>query len=281
VKVWYVEDAGGGCRAFSEVLVLVCENPEEIYTSQIPLTWEVDLTCEQMATQLVVKMMQAAKVTKDDQLFVCSGNIFNDFHRWLTEEGYSWEYHKMDGLAHHTAEQAFYQQILDAGFPSFVHPTDGNYRLFYAFVDTWLAQDPTRNQYLKDRPKRSKPIEQNYTLKSNNQRKRICNQCKQSIRAYDPIVEYQFKQNGSRLRWHFHPDCSPVVPGKIKLKTMTIQVQENEVTGVIRSYKDKNLACFVCNKTLEPGEEIFIGYLNESLLQGHQTCCKTLQTSTD
>ena len=136
MKTWYVEDAGGGCLAFSEVLVLVCENPQEIYTARVPLTWEDDLTLEQMVSRLVIKMMEEAGVTKNDQLLVCSGNIFNDFHQWLTEEGYQWNYHKMDGLAHEVAEQTFYQQILDAGFPAFVHPSPGNYRLYYSFVET-------------------------------------------------------------------------------------------------------------------------------------------------
>jgi hypothetical protein len=143
-------------------------------------------------------------------------------------------------------------------------------------VEKWLAQDPSRSKYLKDRPKRSKPIEQFYTLKSNNQRNKICNQCKQPIRAYDPVVEYQFKQNGRRLRWYFHPVCSPIIPGKNKLKPVTIQFNENEVTGAVRFYKDKNLVCFVCGKTVAPGEEIFIGYLKETLLSGHLACCTAL-----
>jgi len=72
VKVWYVEDAGGGCRAFSEVLVLVCEDPEEIYTSQMPLTWESDLTCEQsghLSWLLEMSTETDLKLTKDDQLY--------------------------------------------------------------------------------------------------------------------------------------------------------------------------------------------------------------------
>jgi hypothetical protein len=279
VKVWYVEDAGGGCRAFSEVLVLVCEEPEEIYTSQMPLTWESDLTWEQMATQLVVKMMETAKVTKDDQLYVCSGNIFHDFHRYLTEAGYTWEYHKMDGLAHQVAEQAFYQQILNAGFPSFVRPSDDNYRLFYAFVEKWLAQDPSRNRYLKDRPKRTKPIEQFYTLKSNNRRSRFCHQCKQPIRPFDPMVDYQFKQNGRRVSWHYHPDCSPVTPGKNKLKTGILIIDGQEITGVIRVAKENNPVCSFCQQNVEPGEEVFSGYLQEKLVQGHLTCGQSLKTS--
>lgn len=277
MKEWYVEDAGGGCRAFSEILVLVCEDPEEIYTSQMPLTWETDLTWEQMATQLIIKMMDTAKVTKEDRLYVCSGNIFHDFHRFLTEAGYTWECHKMDGLAHQVAEQAFYQQILNAGFPSFVRPSDVNYRLFYAFVEKWLAQDPARNRYLKDRPKRTKPIEQFYTLKASSRRARFCHQCQQPIRPFDPIVEYRSKQNGRRMYWYYHPDCSPVAPGKNKLQTALLFIEGQEITGIIRIAKDSNLICSFCQKNVATGEAIFAGYLHEKLVQGHLTCGQALK----
>lgn len=280
MKTWYVEDAGGGCLAFSEVLVLVCENPQEVYIARVPLTWEDDLTLEQMANRLVIKMMEEAGVSKNDQLLVCSCNIFNDFHQWLTEEGYQWNYHKMDGLAHEVAEQTFYQQMLDAGFPSFVHPSQGNYRLYYSFVEKWIAQDMARQKHLKDRQKRSKPIEQHYTLKANNHRKRICNQCKKPIQPYIPLVEYQFKHHGSRQRWYFHPDCSPVKPGKNKLKTLTITVQD-QITGVIRPCKDDNSTCFICGNPIHPSEESFLGYQEEKLYIGHLGCCQDLAVNLD
>ena len=275
VKTWYVEDAGGGCRAFSEILVLVSEDPPEVYTTKIPLTWEENITIEQMASHFVIEMLQKAKVTKSDQLLVCSGNIFHEFHRWLTAEGYRWQYHKMDGMAHQIAEQTFYQQLIEAGFPPFVHPSDHNYRLYYFFVDKWIDQDPDRQKYLKDRNKRAKPLEQYYTLKANNRRQRICHHCHRPIRPYDPMVEYKYKQNGRRQRCYFHPQCTTINPGKCKLRTHTFYHQGKALTGVICPCKNENLVCFICKRTLEPGEETFFGYDQESLYQAHLSCCQT------
>ena len=117
MRQWYVEDAGGGCRAFSEIVVLVSEDPREIYWSAVPLTWSDNLSLEEVVCQQVITLMSQAGVTKEDQILVCSGNIFFGFHRWLNDHNYLWETAKMDGLAHEVAESLFSAQINAAGFP--------------------------------------------------------------------------------------------------------------------------------------------------------------------
>lgn len=273
MKTWYIEDAGGGCRAFSEVLVLVCEEPQMVFSSQMPLTWEESVTMEQMATRIVKKMMQDAGVTRQDYLLVCSGNIFHDLHRWLTEEEYRWDYHKMDGLAHQIAEEGFYQQMLEAGFPAFVRPSDHNYRLFYSFVEHWVAQHPDRQKHLKDRSCRAKPLEQHYILRSNGHRRQFCQKCRQVIEPYLPLVEYQFKQNGARRRCYYHPECSPVAPGKIKLKTLKLSYQGAEVEAAVKSTRREGMACSVCGNPLIPDAEALHWYdSSKKLHHGHLEC---------
>lgn len=277
MKTWYIEDAGGGCRAFSEVLVLVCEEPRTVFSARVPLTWQENITLEQMAGRLVRKMMEEAGVTKKDCLLVCSGNIFHDLHRWLTEEQYNWELHKMDGLAHQIAEDLFYQQLLEAGFPSFVRPSDNNYRLFYSFIERWVAQDEQRQKYLKDRICRAKPAELHYTLRGNNHRRQFCHKCRQEIAAYRPLVEYSFKQNGCRRRQYFHPGCSPVEPGKIKLRTTVVCYKGQEWEAVRRMTGKPGMNCSVCGEELLPDREALHWYdADNHLRHGHPECLSTV-----
>ncbi|RYD06275.1 hypothetical protein N752_05125 [Desulforamulus aquiferis] len=115
-ETWYVEDAGGGCRAFGEVVVLVCEETREIYSARIPVTWTNKMGWEELVCQLMLGLMKEAQATSEDKYLVCSGNIFNVYHNWLKEHNYNWETHKMDGLAHEAAEGEFHRMVVEAGF---------------------------------------------------------------------------------------------------------------------------------------------------------------------
>jgi len=271
-RTWYIEDAGGGCQAFSEVLVLVSPEPLEVYSARIPLTWEENLTWEQMACKLVKEMLEKAGVSKEDNLLVCPGNIFNELHAWLTAEGFNWKYHRMEGLPHQVAEEAFYQQLLEAGFPSYIRPSDHNYRLFYAFVDKWIEQDPERKKYLKDRSRRLKPPEQHYTLRANGNRPAVCQECKEIIRPFEAVVEYRFKKNSHRCRVYFHPACSPLPPGKNRLETATINIKGQQITATLRSCASQELPCCCCRQPIRAGEKSLHWYENDRLYHCHLNC---------
>ncbi|MCL2337682.1 MAG: hypothetical protein FWC60_09705, partial [Firmicutes bacterium] len=156
---WYIEDAGGGCRAFSEVLVLVSEDPVRIYRRDLPLTWKNSITIEEMVLNKVMEMLDEAGVTQADYLYVCSSNLFYHLHKWLTDNGYRWETAKMDGLAHEMAERYFQEQIVQAGFPAQIQLEERNYREFYGFVDAWIKEDLSRRRFSKDMRVRCKPAE--------------------------------------------------------------------------------------------------------------------------
>ena len=149
MKEWQVEDAGGGCRAFSEVIVLACPKTGEIYSSTIPLTWDDGTSLEEKACSKLIQMMLNARVARDDYLYVCSGNIFHAFHSWLNENKYNWELSKIDGLAHERAEYLFHCQAVAAGFPDKIHLVDRNYRDYYRAVEKWVYADESRLVLLK------------------------------------------------------------------------------------------------------------------------------------
>ena len=55
-------------------------------------------------------------------------------------------------------------------------------------------------------------------------------------------------------------------------------IDGQEITGVIRVAKENNPVCSFCQQNVEPGEEVFYGYLQEKLVQGHMTCGQSLKT---
>jgi len=268
---WYIEDAGGGCRSFSEVLVLVSEDPQRIYKSFLPLTWDNKLSLEEMARQKVLEMMQKAGVKRDDHLYVCPGNIFFGLHKWLTENGYHWETTKMDGLAHDVAEQTFQQQIISAGFPADIRLEERNYRDYYRQIDAWIKEDPSRIQYAKDIKVRCKPASLRYILKGNAGSTRTCSHCRKKILPYNPIIQFRYREFGKKKSHYYHPECSPVKPHKNKLQQAHIKWQDEALHGVIIPARE-NLPCLICNQEIPAGTKAVHVRRDKELIFGHPDC---------
>lgn len=271
MRTWFIEDAGGGCRAFSEVVVLVSEKPRETYTAKIPLTWSGGESLEEIVCRTVVGMMEKAGVTTDDQVLVCSGNIFHGLHAWLKENGYNWEFARMEGLAHDHAENEFNRQIVQAGFPPHIKLMDRNYRDFYRLVEKWVLEKESRHCYMKDRSVRQKPVEARYVLKGNNARTLRCSGCQKKILPYTPVVEFKLRQTGKRIRKNYHPECSPVTPFKNKLKRARAEIDGTVIEGLLAPCR-KETVCPVCNGEVTTGEQIFYGYRDNRLISGHLNC---------
>jgi len=273
LKLWHVEDAGGGCQAFPEVLVLVCESSGEIFSEKMPLTWSDGTGMEEKACQIMMSLMEKAGVCKEDQLLVCSGNIFHAYHQWLDQNSYLWEQSKIDGLAHEVAEEQFHRQVVDAGFPEDIRLVERNYRDYYRLLENWVASNPDRHQYYKDREVRRKPAETRYVLKSTGSHGRPCLSCRQKIRPYTPVVIYRTRENGRKIRRYYHPSCSPVEPLKTSLVTRTVDWNKQKIEGVILVAKEEEKkACAVCLQPILPGEITFFGYAGDQLITGHLSC---------
>lgn len=274
MKEWHVEDAGGGCRAFSEVLVLVCEESREIFATALPLTWDDGFSLEEKACNQLTGLMEKAGVQKNDRLVVCSGNIFNTFQHWLTESGYTWDIGKMDGLAHDLAEYFFHTQAVQAGFPPELQLVERNYREYYSLIEKWIGADPGLQVFWKDRKVRRKPAETRYILKCNGGHSRSCQQCRQKIRPYSPVVVYRYRENGHRIRRYFHPACTPVTPLKSTLETFVANWNASRFEGVILNARDEKRTCLICGQVVGPGDRTFYGYIDDQLIVGHPACFK-------
>ncbi len=271
MKTWYIEDAGGGCKAFSEVIVLVCEDPQEIYISQIPLFWEGLESLEEKVLQAALEIMQKAGVQKTDQLLVCSGNIFFALHEWLTQNQYNWETTKMEGLAHYTAEESFQQQLVKAGFPPYLKLAGREYREFYQIIEAWVRSDPQRKIYLKNQQIRRRERKNKYTLKANGYHATHCSKCHRIILPYSSMIEIHYRQRGKKIQKHYHLQCTPEQPKKFNLITASLSLEESEFTAVQAKNREVE-SCYLCHKPLNKGEIAFFGYLKQKLIAIHPDC---------
>lgn len=268
---WYIEDAGGGCRAFSEVLVLVSEHPRRIHQRLLPLTWENSISVEEMVFKKVLEMIHEAGVTKEDFLYVCSSNLFYNLHKWLTDNGYHWEMAKMDGLAHEVAERSFQEQIVEAGFPSDIQLEERNYREFYRFVDAWIKEDSSRNRFIKDMRVRCKPAQFKYILRANTGHVRKCSRCREKIQPYTPMVQYRYREQGKKKSRYYHPGCTPVKPHKNKLEPVNIIWKEEALTGAVLPNKETK-PCLVCQREIPAGDKAVHAFLGKEFIFGHRDC---------
>lgn len=272
MKTWYVEDAGGGCRAFGEVVVLVCEDTREIYSGRIPITWANKMGWEELVCNLMLDLMEEAGATINDKFLVCSGNIFHTYHKWLTEHGYTWETHKMDGLAHEAAEGEFHRMVVEAGFPEEIKLEERDYRSYYSQIEKWVSSYPDRKKmYWKDREVRKKPVQPRYILKSTLGKTRSCHHCNKIIPPFSPAVELKYRKDGRKLRYFFHPQCSPVKPLKSQLNQLEVEWKGSRLTGIIVPCPE-TVHCAICGQPVEPGQETFYAYENNVLVCGHPGC---------
>lgn len=272
MKIWHVEDAGGGCRAFGEVVVLVCEETREVYSARIPVTWTNKMGWEELVCQLMLGLMKEAKATSEDKYLVCSGNIFNVYHNWLKDHNYNWETYKMDGLAHDAAEGEFHRMVVETGFPEDIKLEDRDYRSYYTRIEQWVSAESDRKKlYWKDREVRKKPTQPRYILKSTMGRLRICRGCNQKIAPFSPAVELKLRQEGKKFRYFYHPECSPAKPLKSQLNQIEVAWNGNKLTGVIVPCPE-TIHCAICGQPVEPGQKTFYGYENNLLVCGHPGC---------
>lgn len=272
MRTWYIEDAGGGCRAFYEVLVLVSEKPREIHCAKVPITWNEKISLEEMAAQLVIDMMKKAGVTKTDRVLVCSGNIFHTLHQWLEEENYNWSTAKMDGLAHQAAEDAFYYQLVKLGVPKEYRLKGRDYCTFYRNIENWVKKQPNQQRYWKDREVRYKPAKQRYRWKNTFASMRLCLHCKKPILPYSLLVEHRFRHQGKRYRHYYHPECTPVTPLTGKLEYVKGNINGQEIRGLILPFQQPTAPCPICSRPLLTGKPTFYGYAGKKLVYGHTHC---------
>ncbi|MDO7788332.1 hypothetical protein [Desulforamulus aquiferis] len=272
MKTWYVEDAGGGCRAFGEVVVLVCEETREIYSARIPVTWTNKMGWEELVCQLMLGLMKEAQATSEDKYLVCSGNIFNVYHNWLKEHNYNWETHKMDGLAHEAAEGEFHRMVVEAGFPEEIKLEERDYRSYYSQIEQWVNACPERKKlYWKDREVRKKPSKPRYILKSTMARTRTCRHCQKVISPFSPVVELKIRQEGRKQRYFYHPGCSPAKPLKTQLNLFEIDWNGGKLTGIIVPCPE-TIHCSICGQPIDPGQKTFYAYDENLLICGHPAC---------
>ncbi|HEY9204332.1 MAG TPA: hypothetical protein VIO58_00290 [Candidatus Methanoperedens sp.] len=97
------------------------------------------------ARDIVENGFNKLKVTKDEEIEICSGSIHDRSAQWLKDEGYRFTVMKIDGLAQEIGERLFTEYLRRLGVPEppqIVEETVDEYKAQFFYLMDWVREDP-------------------------------------------------------------------------------------------------------------------------------------------
>jgi hypothetical protein len=129
-----IDDAGGGCFIGPEVLVI-----HRLETKQ---TWYLIIPPQiiervEYATKLLKKAFKELKISPQEPVRLCRGEIFDGFQKFLEGRSYQVVREKVSDATDELAEVKFMQILHSYGFPKELALERRNYHKFYEMVALW------------------------------------------------------------------------------------------------------------------------------------------------
>ncbi len=130
-----IDDAGGGCFLGPEVLVIHNLTTSQVYYLMIP---PQIIQRVPYATKILKKAFRDLKISKNEPIKLCRGEIFDLFQNYLTEKGYQVVREKVSSQTDALAEQHFMEILYSYGLPRNVRLQERNYQGLYELVGYWF-----------------------------------------------------------------------------------------------------------------------------------------------
>jgi hypothetical protein len=129
-----IDDAGGGCFVGPEVLVVHRLEPDQAWFLYIPpyIRERIDY-----AAVILKRAFQELKISREETVKLCRGEIFDQFEIYLREHGYSVSREKVSPATDELAEAKFMEILYSYGFPRTLSLANRNYHDFYELVGYW------------------------------------------------------------------------------------------------------------------------------------------------
>jgi len=117
-----IDDAGSGSLIGGTGIGVMRTETKEYIFRVIPLyLFQEPYFQEKKYQHYVIRIVRRAfkelKVSKEEPIRVCRGYIFDELRRWLTQEGYTWESTKIEGLLQEKVEESFSRYVIHLGLP--------------------------------------------------------------------------------------------------------------------------------------------------------------------
>ncbi|MBU4138633.1 MAG: hypothetical protein KJ729_01615 [Euryarchaeota archaeon] len=145
-----IDDQGWGTPVGGVGIIVIRKETEEIHYDIVPIEL-FDLenfkkkTYMDSARTIVERGFNALKVTKDEEIEICSGCIHDKSAEWLKKEGYKFKVMKIDGDAQKKGEWMFIEYLQGLGIPNppvIVEETVDEYKAQFFYIMDWVREDP-------------------------------------------------------------------------------------------------------------------------------------------
>ncbi len=145
-----IDDQGWGTPVGGVGIIVVRKETDDIHYDIVPielfdLTNFKKKTYMDSARGIVEQGFIKLKVTKDEEIEICSGCIHDKSAKWLKDEGYNFKAMKIDGSVQLKGEMLFIEYLRSLGVPNppaIVEETVDEYKgQFFYFMD-WVRKDP-------------------------------------------------------------------------------------------------------------------------------------------
>lgn len=145
-----IDDQGWGTPVGGVGIIVVRKDTEDIHYDIVPielfdLTNFKKKTYMDSARGIVEQGFIKLKVTKDEEIEICSGCIHDKTAKWLKDKGYNFKVMKIDGSAQLKGERMFIEYLRGLGVPNppaIVEETVDEYKSQFFYVMDWVRIDP-------------------------------------------------------------------------------------------------------------------------------------------
>jgi hypothetical protein len=145
-----IDDQGWGTPIGGVGIIVLRKETEEIYYDIVPIeNFNLETfkkkTYLESARDIVETGFRQLKVTRDEEIEICSGCIHDRTAKWLKEEGYKLTVTKIDGNAQHKGEDMFNEYLRSLGAPDpppIVNETVDEYKAQFFYLMDWVREDP-------------------------------------------------------------------------------------------------------------------------------------------
>ncbi len=151
-----IDDQGWGTPVGGVGIIVLRKETDETYYDVIPIEHfniesfkrKTYLAC---ARDIVKQGFIKLKVTKDEEIEICSGCIHDRTAGWLKNERYNFTVMKIDGTAQHKGESLFIEYLRSIGVPNppaIVEETVDEYKAQFFYLIDWVRKDPAGRKRL-------------------------------------------------------------------------------------------------------------------------------------
>lgn len=144
-----IDDQGWGTPVGGAGIIVVRKETRQLYYDIVPIedfgNEEFRRKTYLQSARIIVELgFLELNVTKDEEIEICSGCIFNKTVQWLKNEGYKFKIMKIDGIAQHKGEELFIEYLRGLGVPNppqIIEETVDEYKAQFFYLMDWVRED--------------------------------------------------------------------------------------------------------------------------------------------